>query len=80
MRSESTKRIAAVLGLALGAAVMSGCANWRDEGRMGAGPMMKEDPTKAPPRGAYGPGTVMPSGTQGPSGTGAGAGTGTGTR
>lgn len=69
----STARVAALLAMALGASVVAGCGNMGENRRMGAGPMterasplLSEDPTKAPPRGAYGPGTVMPGGTQGP--------------
>ncbi|MEJ7929362.1 hypothetical protein WG922_05180 [Ramlibacter sp. AN1015] len=77
MRSISLPRIAGVIGLSLGAAMMAGCANWGESSRMGAG----ASDSRTMPRGTAGPNTTMPSGTQGTSGpgaTGAGGSVGTG--
>lgn len=70
-----TMRRGALAAICLGALAASGCANWNDNAPlaareplqlsppMGVGPLLSEDPAYAPPRGAYGPGTVMPGGT-----------------
>lgn len=71
------RRSAAALATATSALLLAGCANgWPGLGAerveplnpppMGAGPLIGEDPAYARPRGAYGPGTVMPGGTAAP--------------
>ena len=85
MRTQLSKqRIPALVALCLGAALASGCANWGESSRMGAGPSTRSSTTDSTTqvRPSSGPGTVTPSGTTGPSGTTSGAGasgSGTGT-
>lgn len=64
--SHRTKpsRIAALLALSFGAALLSGCANWGERRTMGAGPEIQE--RRAGPGAVTGPRTVAPSGTTAP--------------